>query len=180
MARKLTIKQEKFINKFLECGNASEAYRFAYSTSRMKDTTVNVKAIELLRNGKIAVRLKELQEETKKRNEVDVDYLIEKAKHIAEFDVAEIFDEDNNIKKVKDIPKNIRKSIGNITVTETTTEFGTTTKTIFKVDDRIKAIDLLGRLTGSFEKDNAQIKGNALRVEVVTDESFNLDDITDE
>jgi phage terminase small subunit len=27
---KLTIKQEKFCNKYLECGNASEAYRYAY------------------------------------------------------------------------------------------------------------------------------------------------------
>ena len=67
---KLTIKQEKFCNKYLECGNASEAYRRAYSCSNMKDESINVKAFELLNNGKITVRVKELQEELKKKSDI--------------------------------------------------------------------------------------------------------------
>lgn len=66
----LSIKQEKFCNYYIECGNASEAYRRAYSCSNMKDESINVKAFELLNNGKIMVRVKELQEELKKKSDI--------------------------------------------------------------------------------------------------------------
>lgn len=58
---KLTIKQEKFCNKYLECGNASEAYRFAYDCSKMSDDTVRNNAYMLLQNSEITARVKELQ-----------------------------------------------------------------------------------------------------------------------
>lgn len=67
---KLSVKQENFCNYYLECGNASEAYRRAYSCSNMKDESINVKAFELLNNGKITVRVKELQEELKKKSDI--------------------------------------------------------------------------------------------------------------
>lgn len=44
----LTLKQEKFCNYYLECGNASEAYRRAYSCDKMKSEIINIKACELL------------------------------------------------------------------------------------------------------------------------------------
>ena len=66
----LSIKQENFCNYYIECGNASEAYRRAYSCSNMKDESINVKAFESLNNGKITVRVKELQEELKKKSDI--------------------------------------------------------------------------------------------------------------
>jgi phage terminase small subunit len=57
----LTPKQEAFCLAYLETGNASEAYRRAYSAAGMKAATINVKASELLSNGKVAVRLDELR-----------------------------------------------------------------------------------------------------------------------
>ena len=47
----LTPKQEKFCLIYLETGNASEAYRQVYNTSKMKKTTIGRKAFELLENG---------------------------------------------------------------------------------------------------------------------------------
>lgn len=67
-AKKLTIKQEKFCNKYLECGNASEAYRFAYDCSNMGEGIVWRRASELLNNGDVAVRIKSLQEELREKN----------------------------------------------------------------------------------------------------------------
>ena len=63
MAKKkeLTIKQEKFCNKYLECGNASEAYRFAYDCSKMSDETVWKRSSELLQNGEVTGRLEYLK-----------------------------------------------------------------------------------------------------------------------
>lgn len=67
---KLSIKQENFCNYYIECGNASEAYRRAYSCSNMKDESINRKAVELLNNGKITARVRELQEELKKKSDI--------------------------------------------------------------------------------------------------------------
>lgn len=72
----LTIKQEAFCQAYIETGNASEAYRTAYAADKMKAEAIHVKASELLSNGKVSVRLKELQGEIKKRHNVTVDSLL--------------------------------------------------------------------------------------------------------
>ena len=54
---KLTSKQEKFCLSYIECGNASEAYRQAYHTENMKPEIINRKTNELLDNSKVARRL---------------------------------------------------------------------------------------------------------------------------
>lgn len=74
---KLTIKQEKFCNKYIECGNASEAYRFAYDCSRMKTESVNRLANALLNdNIKIASRVWELQGELKKKSDISKERIV--------------------------------------------------------------------------------------------------------
>lgn len=60
-AKRLTPKQEAFCLAYLETGNASEAYRRAYDAENMKPETINVKACELLQNGKVAERLAALR-----------------------------------------------------------------------------------------------------------------------
>lgn len=72
----LTLKQEAFCQAYIETGNASEAYRTAYAADKMKPETINVKASELLANGKITVRVAELRGEIKDRHNVTVDSLI--------------------------------------------------------------------------------------------------------
>jgi len=72
----LTIKQEAFCQAYIETGNASEAYRTAYAADKMKAEAIHVKASELLSNGKVSVRLKELQGEIKQRHNVTVDSLL--------------------------------------------------------------------------------------------------------
>lgn len=72
----LTPKQEKFCQKYIETGNASEAYRQSYDCENMADETINVKASELLNNGKITVRLDELRNKHAKRHAITVDTLL--------------------------------------------------------------------------------------------------------
>lgn len=62
---KLSVKQENFCNYYLECGNASEAYRRAYSCRGKSDNTIWVESSKLLNHPKVALRIKELQEEQK-------------------------------------------------------------------------------------------------------------------
>ncbi|MEE4462651.1 terminase small subunit [Azotobacter chroococcum] len=58
----LTPKQEKFCLAYLETGNASEAYRRAYSAQNMKPESIAVAASRVLGNAKVALRLAELRE----------------------------------------------------------------------------------------------------------------------
>jgi phage terminase small subunit len=57
----LTQKQETFALSYVETGNASEAYRRAYDADEMKPASIHVKACQLLANGKVRLRVNELQ-----------------------------------------------------------------------------------------------------------------------
>lgn len=70
MKKGLTIKQEKFCNKYLECGNASEAYRYAYDCSNMSNNAVWNASSILLDNPKVTQRIKELQSSFQKKTEI--------------------------------------------------------------------------------------------------------------
>lgn len=62
MSKKLTPKQRKFAEEYVNTGNASEAYRRAYDVSETtSNDVIKVKASELLKNGNISVTVKELQ-----------------------------------------------------------------------------------------------------------------------
>jgi len=78
MNSKLTIKQDNFCTKYIELGNASEAYRHAYNAENMSDKSVNELACRQLKKVKIESRLAELKAEHKKRHEITVDLIIER------------------------------------------------------------------------------------------------------
>lgn len=73
---KLTEKQEAFCRAYIETGNASDAYRKSYQAAGMSEPCLNVKACELLKSGKISVRLQELREPILKKHNITVDSLL--------------------------------------------------------------------------------------------------------
>jgi len=82
----LTPKQEKFAQLYVELGDASEAYRRSYDTSKMKPASVNRTAKAQVDNVKIAARIATLKESHAKRHAVTVDTLVaelEEARQIA-------------------------------------------------------------------------------------------------
>lgn len=65
---KLTTKQENFAQGLVAGLSQRDAYKQAYKTDRMKDSTINVKASELAKDGKIMVRYRELLKEYSNMN----------------------------------------------------------------------------------------------------------------
>lgn len=63
----LTPKQEKFCQEYVQCGNASEAYRRAYNAANMKTETIHRKAKEVIDNGNVSARISELNAEIKSK-----------------------------------------------------------------------------------------------------------------
>ena len=57
---KLTLKQELFVQGIISGLSQRQAYRKAYKAEKMSDETVDSKASELLKNGKVTVRYREL------------------------------------------------------------------------------------------------------------------------
>jgi len=83
----MTPKQEKFCQVYIECGNASEAYRQSYDVGEnTKDKTIWRKAKELLDHGKVSARIAVLQLKHQNRHEITVDSLTkeyEEARNLA-------------------------------------------------------------------------------------------------
>lgn len=73
----LTVKQEKFCQAYVETGDASEAYRSAYSADKMKPETVHNKAYQLRNQGEIRARIEALRDEAKIRHDITVSSLLE-------------------------------------------------------------------------------------------------------
>ncbi len=72
MPNELTPKQEKFCQKYVELGNASEAYRQAYDAGNMSNEAIKVEACRLLQSPNISLTVLELQEEHRERHKVTV------------------------------------------------------------------------------------------------------------
>lgn len=87
---KLTQKQEAFCIAYIECGNASDAYRSAYNAEKMKPETIHVKASELMANGKIAVRLKQLNSKAVTDAVMTRQEALERLSGIARTDLADL------------------------------------------------------------------------------------------
>lgn len=88
MAKGLTAKQEAFAKEYvLNGGDASAAYRHAYNVEKMKSAGVNVNASKLLKDTKVALRVKELQSKAKEKAEKKFEWSVEERLKML-FDVA--------------------------------------------------------------------------------------------
>ena len=86
MSSELTPKQEKFCQKYIETGNASEAYRQAYDAENMSNEAIKVEACRLLQNPNVSLTVEKWQEEHRDRHRVTVDSLtaeLEEARSLA-------------------------------------------------------------------------------------------------
>lgn len=94
---KLTQKQEKFVQELIKGKSQRQAYRAAYPNSKKwKDNVVDVKASELLKNGKVSVRYNELRGKVIKRAEekaiITAEEIIQGIADIAKDDISNYLD----------------------------------------------------------------------------------------
>ena len=84
--RPLTPKQEAFAHKYVETGNASEAYRFAYDVERMSLPAIHVAASRLLDHATVALKVSELQQQALAVVDVSAQDIVRRAWEIAQQD----------------------------------------------------------------------------------------------
>lgn len=162
MAEKpLTAKQEAFVKAYLSNGrNASAAYREAYKTDGMLESSINVEACKLLQNPKISQRLGVVIERAAEKTNVSTERVLSELTKMAFYDPADLVTKP--ITRPEDIallPEHVRRAIvgwgwdrlGNFTL---------------KLADKRGSLELIGRHLGMF-KDRLEHSGS---VELLTKE----------
>lgn len=162
---KLTIKQENFCNYYVECGNASEAYRRAFSCDGMKAETVNRKAVELMNHGKITARVKELQDEQKEQSDLTKDRILAELSNIAFSSIAHLHNTWIERKDFELLTEKQKSSIKSISTKVLKKNIGTNeSPEIIDVEyvkielyDKIKAIERICKMLGYDEPDRKSV-----------------------
>jgi phage terminase small subunit len=144
---RLSIKQENFCNYYLESGNASDAYRRAYSCKGKSDNAIWVEASRLANNPKVALRISELSSEMRRRSDITKDEAVGILADIARANIVDALEIKSDemfttivVKDVSALPIGIRRAILSVKSTDKGYEL--------KLYNKIDAIEKLAKLLG--------------------------------
>lgn len=158
----LTPKQDAFCRKYIETGNASEAYRQSYDAGDMKPATINRNAKALLDNSKIAARLAELTANLQKKHEITVDRVLKEYGRLAFLDIRKAFDEIGNLKPITELDDETAAAVAGLEFEDVYDGTGRDRKKVgvlrkLKLSDKKGALDSLARHLGMFSSDSLNL-----------------------
>jgi len=140
--RKLTDKQQRFVEQYLLDLNATRAAKDAGFSAK----TANVKGAQLMANEGIQSAIQRAMTERSKRTEVTADAIVAQLAKIAFVDIKDIVEWDSSGVRVRDSAGVDGTVLTE--VSETMSEGGWTKKV--KLADRMRALELLGKHLGLF------------------------------
>ena len=158
--RKLTPNQEKFACKYVECGNASKAYRFAYPKSRKwKVDSVKKQASTTLHLPHVLQRVKDLQGATSETLLVSSDSVLREYARIGFSDIRNLFGENGFLKAIHQLDDNTAAAVSSVKVVSKHIGEGDIEYVHeIKLWPKNSALDSLAKNLGLFKEDNDQRK----------------------
>lgn len=160
---KLTIKQEKFCDKYLECGNASQAYRYAFSCEKMKTETINNKAYMLLIKGEIRARVDELKKQLQSKSEITKEKLLSEYTKIGFSSIAHLHNTWIDRKAFQELTDDQKAAIKSISTRTRRVMAGTLPIEIQEVKielyDKLRALDSIVKMLGFDAPTKTEITG---------------------
>ena len=99
----LTAKQEQFAQAVAGGKTYADAYRKAYNCKKMSLNAIYVASCELMNNPKITLRIKEVQEEIRDRNNVVLDEVLREMARWLRFNLKSIMKEDGTMKNFEEM-----------------------------------------------------------------------------
>ena len=69
--RQLTMKQHKFVDEYINTGNASEAYRRSYDCKKSSNKTISIEATKLINSPNVALAIKREKERLSRSSRLD-------------------------------------------------------------------------------------------------------------
>lgn len=149
--KKISDKEEKFIEKYVETLNGTESYLYAYP--KAKPSSAKSGATRMLSNDFIKVEIEKRVAKRTAKNEITVDRILQELAKIAFSNVGDLFDPKTNaMKKVGDIDPSTLSAVSGISIDEMgygKQAMGTTKK--IKMYDKIRALEKLGHYVGLFK-----------------------------
>ena len=171
----MTDAQKRFCDEYLIDLNATRAYKVAYSKCK-KDETANAASSRMLRNVKVQEYIAKKQQEIEERTKVTQDMVVNELARIAFFNIKEIYNPNGTLKSINNIEENTLRAISSV---KTLQKAGAMKINInmegkddevpidhiaeqtieFKTNDKVIALELLGKNLGMF-KDKVEIEQN--------------------
>ena len=156
--KRLTEKQEKFCQYYIDTGNASEAYRMSYDTSKMQPASVNRLAFELTKNVKITSRLDEIRAERAAASQVKRETVQKVLMDIVTADPNDLYTIDPKTGKIKmkspnQLPKRARNALKKIKNNRGVVEY--------EFNGKVEAARLLGSWNGWDAPTQLNVKSNS-------------------
>ena len=174
--RKLTFKQSKFVDELLKDpkGNVSQAaIRAGYSIKG-----AGIQGHLLLKNIKIKTAIEKCRKALMATSRIDQEWVLKRLEMLTEFTITDFFNDDGTMKPFSEIPKEKLYAIGGFkqskkVLTDKDEEYITECIKEFKLPDKLKVLDTIGKHLGMFEKDNqlTVVKENNINVKVELPES---------
>ncbi|MBP6018786.1 MAG: terminase small subunit [Burkholderiaceae bacterium] len=164
--RKLTPKQQRFVEEYLIDLNATQAaIRAGYSPRSAKQH-----ADAMLAKPHIAAAVAAAQASRSERIEVDIDYVVKRMVEIDQMDVLDIMNDAMELKPVSQWPKVWRQYLSGFDLAEMFEGRGNDRELVgilkkIKWPDKIKNLELLGRHLGMF-KEKVEIEGHLTTTQV--------------
>ena len=149
----LTSKQQIFCKEYLVSNNATEAaIRAGYSGKSAKS-----QASRMLTNVNVRAYIDKHQAERAKKLDITADKVLQEIANVAFFDIRNIYD-GSSLKEIADLDENTSRAIAGVKARVERGEDGSNVAEIVEVksNDKLKALDMLSKHLGLYEKDNAQ------------------------
>jgi phage terminase small subunit len=165
-----TAKQAQFIKEYpIDFNGTQAAIRAGYA-----EKGANVTASKLLTNPNIAAAIQEQCATKAKDADISLERILKEYKSIAYFDIAKLYNEDGDLKKIHEIDEETRRAISSIESDDLFAGAGDSRKHVgytrkVKACSKRDALADLMRHVGGFEKDNAQQNAGESKPIVVAD-----------
>lgn len=158
----LTPKQKIFADEYLIDLNATRAYKIAYPKVK-KDESARVNGSKLLTNTNVVAYIDKRMKEREKRTEITQDRVLQELAKLGFFDVRKLFDSEGKPVGVAELDDETAACIAGLDVMEAYEGTGENKEFVgyirkYKLADKIKALELLGRHLGMF-KDKVELSG---------------------
>lgn len=146
----LTPKQKRFVEEYLVDLNATAAAKRAgYS-----EKTACEQAARLLANVKVQTAVQEAKQARQERTEITQDMVLRETAKLAFFDIRKMFGKDGKPLDISELDADTAAALVGLDVQDVADNDGNYVGFVkkYKMADKIKALELLGKHVGAFER----------------------------
>lgn len=154
---------KRFTEKYFETLNASlsaEEAGFSKETARQQGW-------QLLQREDVQEYLQELRTKAEQQHSISKERWLAELEQTGFSNIQDYIEEDNSVKDLSAIDRKKASAVNSVKKTVIDGDFGIKTTTEFKLNDKLSALEKIGRHFGYFEKDNNQKKPETSTTPVV-------------